>query len=142
MYLTREQIVDELYGKLLQKDKEVLSNMREIELSSLHHGYGTWIRNTYKLWEKDHPLTKEWHAVSGTDHKYMDNGTDCHPDHPDQVSFEIIKDVHKRVKQESELLSFDAFWQLLKDKGYQYGFDAADNAYFGYKLAHELMEVK
>lgn len=35
-------------------------------------------------------------------------------------------------------LSFDEFWQMLKDKGYQYGFDAADNAYMGYKLALEL----
>jgi hypothetical protein len=39
-------------------------------------------------------------------------------------------------------LSFDEFWQLLKDKGYQYGFDAADNAYMGYKLALELQEAK
>ena len=38
------------------------------------------------------------------------------------------------------LMSFDEFWQVLEDKGYQYGFDAADNAYMGYKFAHELEE--
>jgi hypothetical protein len=38
----------------------------------------------------------------------------------------------------NKMLSFDEFWKMLSDKGYQYGFDAADNAYFGYKLAFEL----
>jgi hypothetical protein len=37
-------------------------------------------------------------------------------------------------------LSFDEFWQLLAAKGYQYGFDAADNAYMGYKFALELQK--
>lgn len=39
-----------------------------------------------------------------------------------------------------EILSFDEFWKLLKAKGYQYGFDAADNAYMGYKFALEITE--
>lgn len=41
-----------------------------------------------------------------------------------------------------KLLRFDEFWDLLRKKGYQYGFDAADNAYVGYKLAvHGLQDT-
>jgi hypothetical protein len=39
-----------------------------------------------------------------------------------------------------EPMGFDDFRKMLVDKGYQYGFDAADNAYMGYKLALELVE--
>lgn len=102
-YLTQDEIVEALYEELDHGDIDALrSNYKtEDDLGVLHHGYGTYIRNTYKLWEAANPLTQQWFkdcadAPDGQ-HQYMDNGVDCHPLHPDQLSFEIIKQVWHKV---------------------------------------------
>lgn len=105
-YLTKEQIVDDLYGKFTPEDVEILKSMGEDELGILHHGFGTNIRNSYNLWEASNPLTYDWfydcaHSPDGH-HKYMEDGVDCHPQHPDQVSFDIIKELHKKVKDSGQ----------------------------------------
>jgi len=102
-YMTKEEIVDTLYAALDQQDINALRSFykTEDELGILHHGYGTYIRNHYKLWEAANPLTYDWfydcaHAVDGQ-HQYMIDGVDHHPQHPDQVSFDIIKAVWHKV---------------------------------------------
>lgn len=53
------------------------------DLSSLHHGMGTWIRNNYNLWAI--PWTPE-----------LRNGVDYSPEHPDNISQAIIEELWKR----------------------------------------------
>jgi hypothetical protein len=104
-YLTKEEIVDELFAALTEEDKRSLKTYykSEDELGILHHGYGTHIRNTYKLWEAANPLTHDWFKDcafaerDGVKHAYMIDGVDHHPQHPDQVSFDIIKAVWHKV---------------------------------------------
>ena len=68
-------------------DKEVFLNTSEDDLIWYHHTLGTHIRNEFKLWEL------KWTPE-------MKNGSDHSPGHPDQVSMEIIKRVHKNLKRE------------------------------------------
>lgn len=101
-FLTKEQIVDELYNNMDTRDKQALWVLDKEQLSLLHHGFGTHIRNTYGLWDARNPLVYDWfydcaHAPNGL-HKYMEDGVDCHPQHPDQVSQEIIQALYQKVK--------------------------------------------
>lgn len=52
-------------------------------LISLHHSFGRYIRNKYKLWEV------EWEPelIDGVDHS---------PNHPDSISMTIIEELWKR----------------------------------------------
>lgn len=104
-YLTEQEIVNALVASLDEQEKLALKTqyLNEQSLGVLHHGFGTHIRNEYKLWEAANPLTMPWFhdcafAKDGQ-HQYMEDGVDCHPDHPDQVSFEIIKKVWHKVTQ-------------------------------------------
>ena len=104
-YLTQSQIVEALYEELTHEDVKALKELYKTEksLGVLHHGYGTHIRNEYKLWEAANPLTHQWFkdcafAEGGEGkHQHMIDGVDYHPQHPDQVSFEIIKEVWRKV---------------------------------------------
>lgn len=102
-YLTEAQIIEDLYEELTYEDVQALRNMYKTEdsLGVLHHGYGTYIRNTYKLWDAENPLTHQWFkdCAEATDghHHHMKDGVDYHPQHPDQVSFEIIKQVWRKA---------------------------------------------
>jgi predicted unusual protein kinase regulating ubiquinone biosynthesis (AarF/ABC1/UbiB family) len=104
-YLTEQEIVDALVADLDEQEKFALKRqfLNEQQLGILHHGFGTHIRNEYKLWEAANPLTTQWFkdcafAEGGRgEHQYMIDGVDYHPNHPDQVSFEIIKKVWQKV---------------------------------------------
>jgi hypothetical protein len=102
-YKTQEEIVNELVEALTDDDKSALKTYykSEDELGILHHGYGTHIRNTYKLWEAANPLTHDWFKdcafAENGQHEHMIDGVDHHPQHPDQVSFEIIKAVWRKA---------------------------------------------
>ena len=54
-------------------------------LIQYHNSLGRDIRNAFDLWDID------WTPV-------MEGEIDCSPDHPDQVSLEVIKQVHQRVQ--------------------------------------------
>lgn len=98
MFLTREEIVADLVNKLSAADVKALKEMSEERVGSMHHFYGMHIRNTYELWNEKNPLTKVWHEVAGTEHEHMHDGVDCHPQHPDQLSFDIMIDVWKAAQ--------------------------------------------
>ena len=62
-------------------------------LTHYHTTLGRYIRNKYKLW------STHWVAeVAETA-----NGADCSPNHPDQVSMTIIKEIWKKGFQQHKL---------------------------------------
>lgn len=87
-WMSFDEIVEHLYGTLSEKELGEVMQMTESQMRALHHGFGMWIRNTYGLWDKTHPLTTEWHTNPGS-HDIRD-GTDYSKDHPDSVSNEIL----------------------------------------------------
>lgn len=60
---------------------------------------GQVIRNDYGLWHA-HPLTMQWHLDND---RFLNNhivdGVDCHPNHPDQVSSDIVELMAKKVHE-------------------------------------------
>jgi hypothetical protein len=82
---TLAEALNRLDAELPQQSKAELSGLAEDELVEAHLGLGTWIRNSFGLWEKDSPLLRElagplpldpddaaagiikayWHRVSG-----------------------------------------------------------------------------
>lgn len=102
-YATKEEIVEDLISKLTHMDAASLTVFfpEEDDLGALHHSYGQHIRNHYKLWEAANPLTEQWFTDCAKDgeHQHMIDGVDHHPQHPDQLSMEIIKAVWKYVHE-------------------------------------------
>jgi hypothetical protein len=103
-YKTKEEIVEAEYTRLTEEDFSAINALTDSSL--LHHGYGTWIRNDYKLWEAAHPETNPWFrdcafaerdGIDGQ-HAYMIDGVDHHPNHPDQVSMDIINAIIAKAK--------------------------------------------
>lgn len=77
-HLTKAQIVEDVLASLTEADRVLLKYTPEDRLISYHLTFGMYIRNTYKLWHPDYP--------------YLDGA------HPDDFSFEIIKEVWKRLR--------------------------------------------
>lgn len=65
------------------QDKFFRTGYDDKNLIMYHHGFGTYIRNKYKLW------ANEWEP-------HVVNDVDISPDHPDQVSMRIIEQVWLR----------------------------------------------
>ena len=62
------------------------------------HDYGMvgrYIRNTYGLWAPDHPLTTNWSLNEAS--RVIINGADCSPDHPDNLTGQILKLLKERL---------------------------------------------
>lgn len=59
------------------------------ELIAYHHTLGRHIRNTYKLWEKEHTPV-------------IIDGVDCAEDHPDAISMRIIEKLYDYKLNESK----------------------------------------
>ena len=78
MYMTEDEIfTDMLLYRLPESEKKVLIATPEEDLIMFHFGTGMWIRNHYKLWEKDNP-----HVV---------HNDSMHEKFPDQISQRIIE---------------------------------------------------
>ena len=82
LFLTEEQIVEDVLSKLNAEDRLKLRSIPFEELIGFHSNFGQQIRNKYKLWDVSNPYT---HHV------------DDHPDHPDNLSFRIIQTVWLRI---------------------------------------------
>lgn len=83
-------IVDDIITTFSEEEKQQLINLNEDELVGLHHTMGQWIRNHYSLW------SYKWKPV-------MVDGVDTSKNHPDEVSFQIIKMVHKTLRSTHNL---------------------------------------
>jgi hypothetical protein len=84
--MTKEEIAKEVHSKLLKewsKKEQKLFFMGpyldQSNLTQYHFALGTYIRNKYNLWEQ------KWTPDLDSE------GVDISPNHPDAVSFEIIK---------------------------------------------------
>jgi hypothetical protein len=86
--MTREEIIEEVRKEIAAWPTEDQSTFffagyNEFNLIELHHTFGTHIRNKYKLWEN------KWEPE-------LRNGSDYSPNHPDNLSMEIIKEAWRR----------------------------------------------
>lgn len=86
-----DKIVDELDPESAKALKEFKT---EREVMILHGTWGRAIRNDFGLWNRDHPLTAEWHKGINND---IRDGVDHSLDHPDAVSTAIMVGVWKKV---------------------------------------------
>lgn len=79
MFLDKTGIVtDLLLNKLTEKEKRDIRQLEKKDLIAMHHGFGTWIRNTYGLWDVKNPHL---------------NGK-----HPDDYSFDVIVDLWEKLQ--------------------------------------------
>jgi hypothetical protein len=79
-------VIDSMDHKLYNH----ISNIKEEDLISLHHGFGTQIRNTFKLWDR------ELHA---------DLYEEAECEEADALSMKIIKSAWQKIKIDTELAS-------------------------------------
>lgn len=77
-FMDKDQVVKDLTSRLFRDDIDTIRNMKSDDLITLHHGFGTWIRNSYGLWAEDYP-----HIPEGI--------------HPDDFCFEIITEFHASI---------------------------------------------
>lgn len=97
-YLTRQQIIEDIVSKMTDQDIADLKTLQESDMIKFHHGVGTFIRNTYGLWEHGNPLTQLWiidNEAGNTE--FIKNGVDYHPCHPDEISMQILVGVWKSI---------------------------------------------
>lgn len=86
-----DQMVDVVEGWLKQASPDTLRLFLETpkdKLLKYHHTFGRTIRNEFGLWQTN------WNP------EIDENGCDCSPFHPDQISFSIIEDVWNRLQHE------------------------------------------
>lgn len=87
--MNKEEIIEDLRKEIAEnwsdEDRSAfyLAVYNDTSLINLHHSFGTYIRNKYKLW------TIPWEPE-------LRDGTDYSPDHPDQISMTIIEELWKR----------------------------------------------
>lgn len=91
-FLTPDQIAADLVKIMDPYEITQLKEFEEKKLISLHHGFGTAIRNEYLLWHPNNPHTLKNHTPEVTD------GVDYSPLHPDDVSMRVIEKLHKLVQ--------------------------------------------
>ena len=80
---TRAEVVQDILKNLDDTDKDNIRNTPEQDLILFHHGWGTSIRNRYKIWQNKALLA------------------DIGKEHPDDASMVIIRDVWKLLQEES-----------------------------------------
>jgi hypothetical protein len=102
VYLSKEEIVKQFMEGMTEEEKETIRALDINEMGKFHFSVGMYIRNHYGLWEKENPLTQLWfEAQENHDITYILSGVDTHPNHPDNVSGEILKMVWHEVNKDS-----------------------------------------
>lgn len=100
-----KEIVDDIITTLNPEDVHYITNMSLEKMQALHHSTGRSIRNEYKLWDENNPLTKQWFLdckeseLTGTPHQHMKEGIDWHPNHPDSVSNDVLTLLWKELNE-------------------------------------------
>lgn len=82
--MTVDEIADDILSGWADSTKEQLKQIPFEDLIKYHHGFGTGIRNEYKLWER------KWTPE-------IRNGVDYSPEHPDAISQTIIETIWKKL---------------------------------------------
>ena len=85
--MTEQEILDDIINSN-NISEEDLEYIRTSDPIMLHHGFGTWIRNHYKLWEV--PFEPE-----------LRDGVDYSPNHPDAISQRIVVRFHDHLNSKS-----------------------------------------
>jgi hypothetical protein len=89
---TVQEAVDRLSNELSLKDKTVVANMAEIELSVLHTTLGEYIRNEFGIWSGNKHLITSCCFIAKRD-----------TIHEDEASSIIIRELWKRLKESHKL---------------------------------------
>jgi hypothetical protein len=92
-----DEIVEDVYSKLGESDKQWLLAATEAQVRGLHYYTGMSIRNTYGLWDPTHVLTTNW--ANNPESRDMRDGVDYSNDHPDAVSNEILAAIWRKANQ-------------------------------------------
>lgn len=100
MFKTIDSIADDFISNLLEEEKQRGMKMTKGEMRGLHFYLGREIRNYYKLWDKAHPLTKQWFDDNESkSNKHIKGGVDYHPNHPDEVSDKILICIWEKLQE-------------------------------------------
>lgn len=78
------EVLEQVYEDLQPQEKIVFFNTPKKDLIKFHHGFGTYIRNTFGLWSGHPELLASMCLPLDT--------------HPDDVSFKIILALWERVR--------------------------------------------
>ena len=90
-----DQIVEDVYSNLQEEDIKWLQENTESDARGLHHMTGMAIRNSYGLWQEDHPLT----GLRALDEERdLRNGVDYSTFHPDSVSNEVLAAIWRKAQ--------------------------------------------
>lgn len=81
-FLSIDEMADHIISNFQPDDIKTIKSMARDELIKLHHGFGTWVRNTYGLWHPTNP-----NIIPG----------DLGDGHPDGVSMRVIETIHDRL---------------------------------------------
>jgi len=94
-YLLENEIVEAELQKLTPtQKKEIIDNFPTVDdFQSLHFSYGMYIRNEYKLWDKQHPHQAQYKKDA------VFEGVDYHPYHPDAISNRILGKIWKAITE-------------------------------------------
>lgn len=84
-----KEVIDDLAIVRIENEElyNEFANASSDELAFYHHTIGRNIRNIFGLWEH------KWEPE-------LVDGIDYSPNHPDAISMEVIKEVHRRVNQQ------------------------------------------
>ena len=79
LFPTEEKIVEIMLKNMGDDERQTWLDVEAKDLIAGHHTTGRFIRNTFHLWDRNHPVTR-------------DAGPDSY-NHPDQMSFRIMERV-------------------------------------------------
>ena len=96
---TIEEAVEIMLLNTNDKDKEVISKMQEKDLTLIHHGFGTCIRNNFKMWDPESKLVQDC-AKRDNSIKHR-----SHYIHPDDASGVVIKAFWEKLNERDRNLS-------------------------------------
>lgn len=87
-YLAQQQAAK---AKREKKERQVIRDTENVgDMIKFHHWGGRWIRNHYGLWNPRNKLTKNY-FIDGD--KYVLDGINYHPQHPDTVSSQVMAEM-------------------------------------------------
>ncbi len=90
-YHSVKAIAEDAWKRLDEKERQVIRNTENVDdMIKFHHWGGRWIRNHYGLWNPRNKLTRNY-FIDGD--KYVRDGINYHPQHPDTVSSQVMAEM-------------------------------------------------